>query len=111
MPAVSLPWRRGTGCVIVRVRLTPKSSSDAVVGVEETADGPAFKARVRALPSEGEANLALARLFADWVGVAKGSVSLAAGGKSRVKTLAIAGDPDWIEARLAELTVKLRSSA
>ena len=43
-----LPWRTGTGCVIVRVRLTPKSSIEGVGGVGPTAEGPAFSgARAR----------------------------------------------------------------
>ena len=59
-----LPWRLGDGCVILRVRLTPKSSKDAVDGIETTAEGPALKARVRAVPSDGEANAALLTLLA-----------------------------------------------
>ncbi|MCC7250435.1 MAG: DUF167 domain-containing protein [Hyphomicrobium sp.] len=97
-----VPWRLGAGCVIVRVRLTPKSSKDAIDGVEETPEGPAIKARVRALPSEGEANAALLKLLAKWLGVAKSSVELAQGGKSRVKSVEITGNSVEIEARLAE---------
>ena len=67
-----------------------------------TADGPAFKARVRAVPSEGEANTALAQLLAAWLNVPKRSVSLASGAKSRVKSLCVEGDIRMLEARLAE---------
>lgn len=98
----SLPWRHGGACVIVRVRLTPKSSKDAVDGIEETAEGPAFKARVRAVPSEGEANAALLKLLAKWLGVGQSSLRVAKGGKSRVKSVEITGNPGDIEARLAE---------
>lgn len=97
----SLPWRTTTGGVVVRVRLTPKSSRDAIEGTEETPEGPALKARVRAVPADGEANSAVERLLAEWLGVPKRSVSLAAGGKSRVKSLMIAGDPVAIAARLS----------
>lgn len=99
---VSRPWRQGSACVIVRVRLTPKSSKDAVDGIEETAEGTAFKARVRAVPTEGEANAALLKLLAQWLEVGQGSLRLAKGGKSRVKSVEITGNPDDIEARLAE---------
>lgn len=98
----SQPWRRNGACVIVRVRITPKSSKDTIDGVEITADGPAFKARVRAVPSEGEANAALLKLLAQWLEVGKGSVRLAHGGKSRIKSVEITGNADEIEARLAE---------
>jgi uncharacterized protein (TIGR00251 family) len=88
------------GCVIVRVRVTPKSSIDAIEGVEETAEGPALKVRVRALPSAGEANAAVERLFAKALGIPKSSVAVAAGDKSRVKALKVTGDPREIGARL-----------
>lgn len=87
-----LPWRIVQGGLAVRVRLTPKASRDAVEGVEVTADGPALKARVRAVPEDGAANAAVERLVATWLGVPKSSVALTAGGKSRVKTLTVAGD-------------------
>lgn len=88
--------------VLLRVRLTPKASKDAVEGLEQTADGPALRAKVRAAPSEGEANSALERLIADWLGIAKGQVSIARGGKSRVKSLGISGTPDAVETLLSE---------
>jgi uncharacterized protein len=94
-----LPFRVAGGCVIVRVRLTPKSSLDAVGEITPTADGPAIAMRVRALPSDGEANAAVIRLFAGWVGVPQRDVRLTAGAKGRIKSLTIDGDP----VRLAEL--------
>lgn len=100
--AAAVPWRHGGACVIVRVRLTPKSSKDAVDGVEATAEGPAFKARVRAVPSEGEANAALLKLLASWLGVGQSSLRVAKGGKSRVKSVEITGNTGDIEIRLAE---------
>lgn len=91
------PWRSEAGCVIVRVRLTPKSSKDAVLGIEPTAEGPALKARVRAAPADGDANAALLRLLADWLGVAQSSLRLSKGGKSRVKSVEITGQRDELE--------------
>jgi uncharacterized protein len=73
----------------------------------ETAEGPALKVRVRAVAEDGEANRSVAGVVAEWLGVAKGHVSIAHGGKSRVKTLAIAGRPTELRSllvrRLAEL--------
>lgn len=99
---VPLPWRLGDACVIVRFRLTPKSSKDAVDGLETTAEGPAFKARVRAVPEDGAANAALEKLVAGWLEVPKSAVHLVSGGKSRVKGLAISGDVRALEERLAQ---------
>lgn len=96
--------RRRTGGVEVFVRLTPKSSRDAVEGVETGADGRAFlKARVRAVPEKGKANRALAELLAATLGVPAGSVDIVAGGTARLKTVRITGDAAEIEAKLALL--------
>lgn len=96
------PWRTAPDGVVLRVKLTPKSSKDAVERIEATAEGPAFKARVRAVPENGAANEAVERLFADWLGVARTTVALTHGSKSRVKTLTITGAPEPIEHRLAQ---------
>ena len=106
--AEALPWRHAAACVIVRFRLTPKSSKDAVDGLETTAEGPAFKARVRAVPEDGAANAALEKLVAGWLDVPKSSVHLVSGAKSRVKSCAVEGDPGVIEGRLAAHFVALK---
>ncbi len=95
------PWRVETTSVVLRVRVTPKSTREAVSGTAMTADGPAFNARVRAVPEDGAANAAVIALVADWLGVAKRSVTLAAGAKSRIKSLSIVGDVAALEATLA----------
>jgi uncharacterized protein YggU (UPF0235/DUF167 family) len=95
-------WRHDTACVIARFRLTPKSSKEAVDGLIETPDGPAFQAHVRALPEDGEANRALEELVARWLGLAKQSVSLSKGGKSRLKSLRIEGDPTALDKLLQD---------
>ena len=99
------PWRPGSNGLRIRVRLTPKAARDSIDGLEATADGPALKARVRAVPEDGQANAAVARLLADWLDVPKGAVTLAAGGKSRVKLLTIAGDgPELAKRATARLS-------
>ncbi len=97
------PWRVTPDGVVVRVRLTPKSSKDNIDGIEETAEGSALKARVRAVPADGAANEAVTRLVADWLGVAKGTVALGTGGKSRIKSLAVRGDATALTRRMEEL--------
>ena len=101
-PADALPWRAGQGCVIVRVRVSPKSSKDTIDGVEPTADGPALKVKVRAVPADGEANSAVGRLLADWLGIPKSSVSVTSGHRSRVKSLEISGDAASLLTRLGD---------
>jgi uncharacterized protein (TIGR00251 family) len=79
--------------VVVDVRLTPKGGRDAIDGVERLADGRAvLKARVRAAPSEGEANAALLKLLAKSLGVAPRQVALVAGATSRLKRVKVLGD-------------------
>lgn len=86
----------------MRVRVTPKSAKDAVGGIEPGADGAAIRVRVRAAPSEGDANAAVVRAAADWLDVPKSSVAVSAGFKSRVKSLTITGDADELGTRLAQ---------
>ncbi len=87
------PWQPAAGGLTLAVRLTPKGGRDAIDGIETLADGRSvLKARVRAAPSEGEANDALCRLIAKAAGVAPRDVTLVAGATARIKRLAIAGD-------------------
>ncbi|HET7210456.1 MAG TPA: DUF167 family protein [Methyloceanibacter sp.] len=96
----------GTG-VTLKVRLTPKSSRDAIEGLEDFGGEIVLKARVRALPEQGRANAALVKLIASWLKLPPSQVSVAQGGKSRIKQVAIEGDAEeiarLIEARLSEL--------
>lgn len=86
----ALPWSTAPdGSILIRIRLTPKSSQDRIDGRVETSAGPAVQARVRAVPEDGAANLALTRLVADWLDLPRSSVELTAGGKSRIKTLTV----------------------
>jgi hypothetical protein len=92
----------------MRVRLTPKSSRSAIDGIGPTAEGPALLARVNAVPEGGEANRALLTLVAEWLGYPKSAVALVTGEKSRVKSVAIAGDAAEIGARLDQRTAAKR---
>ncbi len=89
------------------VRVTPRSARDGVEGVTDGVDGPALKVRVRAITDKGAANRAVETVLADWLGIARSSVSVAAGGKSRLKALEVAGEPADLQrllrARLGDL--------
>lgn len=99
--------RKSVDGLVIRFRLTPKSSSDKVEGLVETAEGSALQARVRAAPSDGEANDALVRLVASWVDLPKSRISVIAGHKSRIKSVEISNAPEPliadIERRLGRL--------
>lgn len=102
----------GTACFRLRpdgldlfVRLTPKAAVDRLEGLEVTADGRGhLKARVRAVPEKGAANTALEKLVARALGLPASSVSVNAGGTSRLKVLRIGGDPVLLEKAISALT-------
>lgn len=106
-------WTRGSGCVIVRVRVTVKSSKDAVEGIVQTAQGPALAVKVRAVPADGEANDAVRDVLARWLAVARTNVQLISGAKSRVKSFSVASDCHALDAmvtsRISILTTRKTS--
>jgi uncharacterized protein (TIGR00251 family) len=99
-----LPWSVDPNGITLAVRLTPKGGRDAIDGIETLSDGRAvLKARVRAAPSEGEANEALMRLIAKALGVPARDVSLATGAASRIKRLRIGGNAPTLSAALEKI--------
>jgi uncharacterized protein len=102
--AMARPWATVAGGIALFVRLTPKGGRDSIDGIETLADGRAvLKARVRATPSEGEANEALCRLIAKAAGVPPRDVTLVAGATSRIKRLTISGDGPTLIAALEKI--------
>jgi uncharacterized protein (TIGR00251 family) len=98
------PWLASPGGVSLTVRLTPKGGRDAIDGIETMSDNRAvLKIRVRAAPSEGEANAALIKLIARAVGVPPRDVSLVAGATARIKRLNISGDGPTLVAALEKI--------
>ena len=104
---LGLTLRSGRDGVILTVRLTPKSSRDEILGVEDHAGQSVLKARVRALPEAGRANEALETLIARWLGVPKSIVKVAHGGKSRLKQVVVTGDADALIRLIAQRVVGL----
>jgi uncharacterized protein len=97
-----LSLRKNRDGVILAVRLTPRSSRDEIAGIEDRGGECVLKARVRAIPEAGRANAALETLIARWLGVPPSTVSVAHGGKSRLKQVAVAGDADALSRLIAE---------
>ena len=82
------------------VRASPKSSREGIAGVVPTVQGPALSVRVHAAAQKGEANRAVELAVAAWLGVPRSSVTVKAGGKSRLKTVLVAGEPALLAALL-----------
>ena len=72
----------------VAVRLTPKASRDAIVGILE--DGT-VKVHVTAHPTDGQDNDALIAILAETLGVPVGNVAIVAGETGRDKLLSVLG--------------------
>src|ERR1700684_1469489 len=93
-PMSEAPWRAEPDGVTVACRLTPKGGRDAFDGVATLANGTrVLEVRVRAVREAGKANDALLRLMAARAGVPASHVRLAAGARSRLKSVTIMGDP------------------
>jgi uncharacterized protein len=97
------PWRRIDSGVVVRVHVTPKSSRDAIEGVQSRGDDAVLKVRVRAAPEDGKANVAVERLLAELLGLGRRAVNVTSGAASRHKSLTIIGDVEDIERRLSDI--------
>jgi uncharacterized protein YggU (UPF0235/DUF167 family) len=108
MPRGAHVWRASATGLRLLARVTPKSARDGVDGVMDTAAGPAIQVRVRAVPDKGEANAAVEGVVAQWLGLARSRVSIARGGKSRIKSVDIAGAVGELEALVAARLAALR---
>ena len=88
------PWRYSTGGISVALRVTPRGGCDGICGLETLANGRSVvKVRVRAVAEGGEANRAVTELLAKALRVPKAKVRLLSGATSRMKQIAIDGDP------------------
>jgi uncharacterized protein len=98
------PWLLRADGVALHVRLTPKSSRDALEGMEILADGDCvLKARVRAVPEDGKANQALIAIVAKSLKIPASRAKIASGATSRRKTLFLDGDAAELSSRLEKL--------
>lgn len=88
------PWRYAAHGVSVALRVTPRGGMDRIDGIETLANGRSVvKVRVRAIAESGEANRAVMDLLAKELKVRKNDIQLLSGATSRLKQVAIAGDP------------------
>jgi uncharacterized protein (TIGR00251 family) len=100
-------WRYSTQGVSIALRVTPRGGRDEVDGLETLANGrTVVKVRVRAIAEGGEANRAVVELLAKALGVPKARIRVLSGATSRLKQIAVDGDP----ARLGEALRKLTAA-
>jgi uncharacterized protein YggU (UPF0235/DUF167 family) len=99
------PWRYSTAGISVALRVTPRGGRDGIDGIETLANGTSvMKVRVRAITEGGAANRAVTELLAKALGVPKAKVRLLSGATSRLKQVAVDGDPKSLGEALRVLT-------
>ena len=99
------PWRYSSQGLSIALRVTPRGGRDGIDGIEMLADGrPVVKVRVRAVADGGEANSTVMAVLAKALGVRKIDVRILAGVTSRLKQVAVDGDPVQLGNALRELT-------
>jgi uncharacterized protein len=100
------PWRYSTQGINVALRVTPRGGREDIDGLETLANGrTVVKVRVRAIADGGEANRAVTELLAKALGVPKAKVRILSGTTSRLKQIAVDGDPAKLGESLRKLTL------
>jgi uncharacterized protein len=103
----SVPWRYSTGGISIALRVTPRGGRDDIDGIETLANGRSVvKVRVRAIAEGGEANKAVTELLAKALRVRKANVKILSGATSRLKQVAVDGDPKSLGDIMRALTAK-----
>ncbi|KAB7644973.1 DUF167 domain-containing protein [Polymorphobacter fuscus] len=102
-------WTPVAGGLSIAVRVTPRGGRDAIEGLGHDADTrPHLKLRVAAAPVDGDANDAVEKLVAKWLGVPRSHVEVTAGLTLRLKRVLVDGDPVQLarraQAKLLETT-------
>src|SRR4030088_1441790 len=99
------PWGYSTEGISLALRVTPRGGRDDIDGIETLANGRSVvKVRVRAIADGCEANRAVTELLAKALGVPKARVRILSGTTSRLKQIAVDGDPAKLGDTLRKLT-------
>lgn len=96
------PWTPVSGGLKLKVRVTPRGGRDAVEGLG-AGETPHVKLRVAAAPVDGDANDAVIKLLASWLGVPKSKIEVISGATMRLKTVLVGGDPQALAQRCQTL--------
>lgn len=102
------PWRHADACVIVRFRLTPKSSKDTIDGRRRPPRARPSRRACAPFPKMAQP-MRRSSVSPPRGSMCPAAVRLIAGAKSRVKSLAIYGETHAIEGRLTERFAALRA--
>jgi uncharacterized protein (TIGR00251 family) len=101
------PWRYSTEGISIALRVTPRGGRDDIDGIETLANGrTVVKVRVRAIADGGEANRAVTELLARTLRVPKAKVKILSGATSRLKQVAVGGDPKSLGDIMRALTAQ-----
>ena len=101
----AFPWRYSSDGISIALRVTPRGGRDDIDGIETMANGRSVvKVRVRAIADGGAANKAVTELLASALRVPKASVRILSGATSRLKQVAVDGDPKVLGDMLRALT-------
>ncbi len=92
------PHKKG---LMIRVRISPNSSSCAVNGVMDSADGSKLlKISLKSVPEKGKANKELIDFLAQKMRIPKIDIELVSGETQRVKKILLYGDAKALKVQL-----------
>ncbi|MCP5365604.1 MAG: DUF167 domain-containing protein [Hyphomicrobiales bacterium] len=95
------PFVRTDHGVCVRVRVVPRASRQGIVGIVSDGEGGSvLKVSLTAPPVDGKANAALIKFLAREWSLPQSALTVSKGAAGRVKTMAVAGEPQVLFARL-----------
>ena len=89
--------------VLLFIHLTPNAAKDEFLGAIEFQGKTCLKAKVRAVPEKGRANIALCAFIAKSLGLPKSQLEVISGHTSRLKTVLIRSSADGIREKLKGL--------
>lgn len=88
------------GCIFLWVRVVPRASRDAIVGVM---GGEALKIRIQAPPVEGKANAYLVKFLSKQWNIPRSNIEIQSGETGRNKRLRISNPTDEMRKELLSL--------
>lgn len=96
-----MPVDKNEEGIVLRVRLTPNSSSCGINGIFVSPEGSAFlKINVISVPEKGKANQELIKFLAKKLKLAKSDFQITSGELDRYKKLKISGNPEALAAEI-----------
>lgn len=97
-------WTETRTGITLAVRVTPKASRTEITGTTILPDGRhALAMRLAAPPVDGAANAALIAWLGKALGLRKSAIAITSGETSRIKLLALDGEPAAIIKRLEQM--------